>query len=262
MRVSSLEEEIKRKNTRKLLKDIERLIFKNKKRICWEDDDIAAVVTLRSISRKAYLYLRNNIGLPLPGLSTIRKWTRNLSRAFGSSFIRRNESHDQKEDRIMGLHSNAQVIIVRDKLFEVIKEDEDSGLKVVAIVSDMGGGNLSLWQNLQISTNEVSFKNPADVTREVWVFANIRHLIKLLRNIFLDYGIRLPCGTEVSNQLNLKENSPKNNKFQSFLTWLIRGLRFVKDFRKPRHSAFGIHLILQAQILEDMKGIVENTSVI
>ncbi|KAJ8890533.1 hypothetical protein PR048_010042 [Dryococelus australis] len=34
---------------------IERLVFKNKKRIWWEDDDIAAAVTLRLISRKAYL---------------------------------------------------------------------------------------------------------------------------------------------------------------------------------------------------------------
>ncbi|KAJ8868438.1 hypothetical protein PR048_029954 [Dryococelus australis] len=68
-------------------------------------DDIAAAVTLGSISRKAYLYLQKKVGLPLP-----------------------------------------------DKLFEILKEVDDSGFKVVAIVSDMGGRNLSLWQNLQIST--------------------------------------------------------------------------------------------------------------
>ncbi|KAJ8892633.1 hypothetical protein PR048_005214 [Dryococelus australis] len=38
----------------------------------------AAAVTHRLISRKAYLYLRKNIGLPSPGLSTILKLTRNL----------------------------------------------------------------------------------------------------------------------------------------------------------------------------------------
>ncbi|KAJ8867028.1 hypothetical protein PR048_032890 [Dryococelus australis] len=59
-------------------KQIERLIFKNKRRIWWENDDIAAAVALRSISRKAYLYWRKNFGLPLHGLSTIRKWSRNL----------------------------------------------------------------------------------------------------------------------------------------------------------------------------------------
>ncbi|KAJ8870001.1 hypothetical protein PR048_029012 [Dryococelus australis] len=38
--------------------------------------------------------------------------------------------------------------------------------------------------------------------------------------------------------------------------------RFVKDFRKPWHSAFGIHFIEQAQILEDRKGVVENMSLL
>ncbi|KAJ8894294.1 hypothetical protein PR048_006909 [Dryococelus australis] len=227
-------------------KQIERLVFRNKKRIWWEDDDIAAAVTLRSISRKAYLYLRKNVGLPLSGLSTIRKWTRNLkclpgiqkeslsvlkgrslwmsSRerltiiSFDEIRVDSRMCHDQRENRIMGPHSNAQVIIARglaskwkqpifydfdrnitkDKLFEVIKEVEESGFKVVAIASDMGGGNLSLWRNLQISTNKVSFTDLVDVTREEWVFADIPHLIKLLRNNFLDYGIRLSCGTEIS----------------------------------------------------------------
>ncbi|KAJ8884956.1 hypothetical protein PR048_011152 [Dryococelus australis] len=35
-------------------------------------------ITLRSVSRKAYVYMRNKVGLQLPGLSTIRKWTINL----------------------------------------------------------------------------------------------------------------------------------------------------------------------------------------
>ncbi|KAJ8897809.1 hypothetical protein PR048_003159 [Dryococelus australis] len=97
MRVSSLEEEIKRNNTsEKNLKDkfgslIQELIniksqhmhypkYANTKlrEIFGRHDDVAAAVTIRSISRKAYLYLRKNIGLSLPGLSTIRKWTRNL----------------------------------------------------------------------------------------------------------------------------------------------------------------------------------------
>ncbi|KAJ8892029.1 hypothetical protein PR048_004594, partial [Dryococelus australis] len=69
--------------------------------------------------------------------------------------------------------------ITKDKLFK--EEVEESGFKVVAVASDMGDRNLSLWKNLQISTNKVSFMNPVEVT-----------------NNFLDYGIRLPCGTEVS----------------------------------------------------------------
>ncbi|KAJ8870000.1 hypothetical protein PR048_029011 [Dryococelus australis] len=52
-------------------------------------------------------------------------------------------------------------------------EGGDYGFKVVTIVNDMGGGNLSLWKHLQISTNKVSFTNPVDVTRKVRVHLNI-----------------------------------------------------------------------------------------
>ncbi|KAJ8892632.1 hypothetical protein PR048_005213 [Dryococelus australis] len=86
-------------------------------------------------------------------------------------------------------------------MFEVKKEVEESYSKIVAILSVMQGAYLSLWKNLQISTNKVSFTNSVDVTREVRVFADIPHLIKLLRNTFLDYGIWLPYGTEVSKQI-------------------------------------------------------------
>ncbi|KAJ8890808.1 hypothetical protein PR048_010317, partial [Dryococelus australis] len=204
-------------------KQIERLIFKNKKLIWWEDDDIAAAVTLRSISRKAYLYLRKNFGLSLPELSTIRKWTRNLKcspdiqkellsvlkerltvLSFDAMRVDSKMCYDQREDRIMGLHSNAQVIIMRglaSKWKQPIFYDFDKNFtkdKLFEVIKEVGYSSLNLWKNLQISKNKVSFTNPVDVTRGVRMFADIPHLIKLLRYNFLDYGIRLPCGTEVS----------------------------------------------------------------
>ncbi|KAJ8892732.1 hypothetical protein PR048_005313 [Dryococelus australis] len=88
MRVSSLEEEIKQKNTSEKNTGIDQYknpaqavpkICKHKTKGNFErHDDIAAALTLRSISRKAYLYLQKNVGVLLPGLSTIQKWTRNL----------------------------------------------------------------------------------------------------------------------------------------------------------------------------------------
>ncbi|KAJ8881802.1 hypothetical protein PR048_018288 [Dryococelus australis] len=59
-----------------MLKQIDRFLTKNK--CCWGKEDIVAAVTLRSVSRKAHVYMRNKVGLPLPSLSTLRKWTRNL----------------------------------------------------------------------------------------------------------------------------------------------------------------------------------------
>lgn len=39
----------------------------------WTPEDIASAVSLRSVSPKAYRYLRAN-NYPLPALSTLRKW--------------------------------------------------------------------------------------------------------------------------------------------------------------------------------------------
>ncbi|KAJ8875489.1 hypothetical protein PR048_023384 [Dryococelus australis] len=224
--------------------------------------------------------------------------------------------YDQREDRIMGPHANAQKQpilydlhknITKDKLFKVIKEVEEYGFKVVATVSDTRGRNLSLWKNLQISTNKVSFMNPLDVTLEVRVFADIPHLIKQSRNNFLDYGIRLPCRTEVSNwQLEqilhnkeisrtlkldsrvhfnvsgsaqqkvkyamqlfshhtatvLKRKFLQKPQISKFFDLVDKWFDNCKRFRKPWHSAFGIHFQEQAQILNDVKDVVENMSVI
>ncbi|KAJ8866847.1 hypothetical protein PR048_032708 [Dryococelus australis] len=194
-----------------------------------EDDSTAAAVTLRSVSRRAYLYFRKNVGLPLAELSTIRKWTRNLKclpgiqkellsvlkgrsismcsrelltvvlfdeiRNNGPPFqcpiITRGLAFKRKQPIFHDFHKN----ITKGKLFEVINVVE-SRFKVIAIVSDMGAGNLSLRKNLKFPQS--FFTNQVDVAGEVWVLADIPHLIKLLRNNFLDYGIRLPCGTEAS----------------------------------------------------------------
>lgn len=43
------------------------------KKIRWSPEDIASAVSLRSVSPKAYRYLKAN-KYPLPALSTLRKW--------------------------------------------------------------------------------------------------------------------------------------------------------------------------------------------
>lgn len=50
------------------------LLNPQKKRVVWSSEDIASAISLRSVSPKAYRYLRNVIKIPLPGLSTIRRW--------------------------------------------------------------------------------------------------------------------------------------------------------------------------------------------
>ncbi|XP_035212976.1 uncharacterized protein LOC118186912 isoform X2 [Stegodyphus dumicola] len=49
------------------------------KRVVWNSKDFVAAIALRTVSRKAYIYLKNQMKIPLPGLSTLRKWESKLS---------------------------------------------------------------------------------------------------------------------------------------------------------------------------------------
>lgn len=56
---------------------------------------------------------------------------------------------------------------------------------VVAVVNDMGPSNIGLWRNLKISVEKTSFLHPI-TSQNIYVFADVPHLIKLARNHFLD----------------------------------------------------------------------------
>nr|XP_022908184.1 uncharacterized protein LOC111419587 [Onthophagus taurus] len=49
-------------------------ILKNKKKIHWNQTDITNAFTLRYLSKRCYLYLRNHLNYPLPGISTLQNW--------------------------------------------------------------------------------------------------------------------------------------------------------------------------------------------
>lgn len=54
-------------------------------------------------------------------------------------------------------------------------------------VSDLGGGNRGLHNELNVCTSKTWFINPANKNK-IHVFADVPHLIKLLRNHFVDQG--------------------------------------------------------------------------
>ncbi|KAK3893295.1 hypothetical protein Pcinc_002851 [Petrolisthes cinctipes] len=70
----------------------------------------------------------------------------------------------------------------------IITAVEQSGYEVHATVCDMGGSNYSLINQLKINEDNNSFDNPVDPTRNIHVFADVPHLLKLIRNHFLDHG--------------------------------------------------------------------------
>lgn len=122
--------------------------------------------------------------------------------------------YDQKNDEVLGPHNYVQVIMARGLfgkwkqpifvafdtsiskklLQEVITELHNIKYNVVACVSDCGGSNQGLWKALDININNSSFLHP--ITQEkVHMFADAPHLLKLIRNWFVDTGFQLEDGT-------------------------------------------------------------------
>lgn len=89
--------------------------------------------------------------------------------------------------------------MTKETLFDIIKYVENAGFPVVAIVSDLGGGNRGLHKKLGITITKTYFLSPIN-NRKVYVFADVPHLIKLLRNHFVDDGFILN-GTEINKAI-------------------------------------------------------------
>lgn len=61
------------------------------------------------------------------------------------------------------------------------------GFHDVAMVCDFGGANWGLHKELNISESKPQFENPTNIEK-IFVLADIPHLIKLIRNNFVDDG--------------------------------------------------------------------------
>lgn len=59
----------------------------------------------------------------------------------------------------------------------------------------MGAANRGLWKNLGVSKDRTWFTHPSDDNQKIYFFAEVPHLMKLLRNWLLDYGFTLGNGT-------------------------------------------------------------------
>lgn len=131
-------------------------------------------------------------------------------------------SYDKGTDTLYKPHKYVQVVMLRslvgqwkqpiyfqfddskmhDIVLDLIEKVEAVGYQVIGIVHDLGPTNLRLWKTLGIDpvkTNKVSFKNPC-ADREVFLFADVPHMIKLIRNNLLDSGFVLENGDTVSDE--------------------------------------------------------------
>lgn len=73
----------------------------------------------------------------------------------------------------------------------IISKLEEICFTVIAVVSDMGPTNVSLWRELSISENQPFIFHPCNPMKKIFFFADIPHMIKLLRNHFIDTGFVL-----------------------------------------------------------------------
>ena len=149
--------------------------------------------------------------------------------------IQKKFEYFQAEDRIFPAHKKAQVAMIRGLchdwkqpvffdfdtpmtehlLRDIILRIEETGIEIWAMVCDAGPTNQGLLNCLGITKASTSFPNPADVSREIFAFFDIPHLLKLIRNHILDSGIDIDgkgsiiSGKEFQDILNHNQNEFK-----------------------------------------------------
>lgn len=131
--------------------------------------------------------------------------------------------YDATLDMIIGPHEYMQCVVVRglfkkfkqpiyvnfdekmtpELLNRLIVELHEANLNVVAFVGDNGGGNVGLWNNCGVSYLNTTIKHP--ITGDnIYMFSDVPHLLKLLRNWFIDGGFQLQDGT-IFNKFKIKD---------------------------------------------------------
>lgn len=80
--------------------------------------------------------------------------------------------------------------MTKELLMSIIEKMHNIGYNIVAIVSDMGPSNMGLWNNLEISITNTAFEHPC-TQRQIHVFLDVPHLLKLIRNHLLDQCVFL-----------------------------------------------------------------------
>lgn len=251
---------------------VDMLLTPSKSKTRWTADDIASAISLRCISPKMYRHLKYSMKLPLPSLSTIRRWVANVPLEPGTldnvlkimkykgnsmtelqkftilSFDEISLSNlsdiDRRKQKVVGPHKFCQVVMARglfmkwkqpifyeydtpitkEILLDLIKKLYEIKYIVIGVVCDLGPKNKEVFKSLEVGLDDptkCSFPHPCDSYLEVFSFFDGPHLLKLLRNHFLDDIITIDDKiiTKVILEQLLKINSPEINtchKFQQY----------------------------------------------
>lgn len=262
----------------------------------WTEEDIAKAVTLRSLSPKAYRFIRDKWKIPLPAKSTISRWMSKINIepgvllpiirllkqkcatmsdierlcaiSFDESSVCQEWSYDQGKDTLYEPKQKVQCVMLRgvaapwkqiiyfnfdtdmtkDILFDLIQKVETAGFIIVSMVSDLGSTNMRLWKALDINLNNTSFTNPADSTRQIYVFADAPHLLKLVRNNLLDHGF------------TLDDNSKRAVTSSSVREIIIRSEHDLKTAHRLSHKHINVQGVQRMRVYLAAQLLSETTS--
>jgi len=139
--------------------------------------------------------------------------------SFDEVYIAHDVCYDKAIDQVLGPHKTVQVVMVRGLfkswkqpvfysydtpitasiLNNIISKLYNCGYNVAEVTSDMGPTNISLWNSLKIAHTNSSFLHP-NTGKNIYVFADVPHLLKLIRNKIIDHGFNVV--TENANTLS------------------------------------------------------------
>ncbi|SPP81854.1 blast:Transposable element P transposase [Drosophila guanche] len=86
------------------------------------------------------------------------------------------------------IYFDYNISMTAEILNELIRKIYTAGYTVVAVVCDVGPTNYKLWSALRISPEKSWFPHPVDADLNVFVFADVPHLLSDLRFHFLNCG--------------------------------------------------------------------------
>lgn len=104
------------------------------------------------------------------------------------------------EDYKQVIYSDFDVNVTKALLDEVAVGLHNIGFHLCGIVSDLGGPNQKLHNELEVSPSKPYYKHPTS-GKNIYVLACTPHMLKLFRNHFIDHGFSLEDGSIVTKDI-------------------------------------------------------------
>ncbi|KAE9535838.1 hypothetical protein AGLY_007739 [Aphis glycines] len=235
------------------------LILKKKKRVRWSREEVSKAFTLRYFSKKAYKYVKDELHYPLPGLSCLPRWTKTIDMRNGVlqdvlKIMKLNgETLNDYEKLTVLMFDKVKVSYTMeyDMLHDQVLGPLNQMQVIVCCVSDCGGGNVGLWKELEVNHENSIFDTPNG--QSIICVPDAPHLLKLIRNWFLDTGFNLngnvinkkPIETLITlTRYQLIEDTKLNNNTANFIelinNWFdLANVAHPYNYSSPFKSPYG-----------------------